>query len=49
LFRDRARRSEDSRPDRVADDYSETKANPEHAQQMALMFHIRVLIRIIRG
>jgi hypothetical protein len=49
LLSNRAGRPEDPRPDRIADDYSETKANPEHAQQMALMFHIRVLIRIIRG
>jgi len=48
LFSDRARRSEDAGANRVADDYSETKANPEYAQQMALMSHIRVFIRVIR-
>ena len=37
LLSDRAGRPEDARPNRIADDYSDTKANPEHAQQMQLV------------
>jgi hypothetical protein len=31
LFSNRARRAKDASADRIADDYSETKANTEHA------------------
>jgi hypothetical protein len=41
LFSDRAGRPEDARADRIADDYSETKAHTEYAEQMAVTSHIR--------